>query len=79
MKYLALILIIFLVGCSQLPVDQQCEEWEGTWTEHNECESISEKQCTKLDGEFNECASACRHDPLATLCTLQCVPVCTPN
>ena len=35
----------------------------GTWIdEHNECEDISEAVCNDLDGDYDPCASACRHD-----------------
>jgi hypothetical protein len=43
---------------------------------NNECLSISAEQCQEIGGEFNECASACRNNPDAQICTLQCVQVC---
>ena len=55
-----------------------CLENNGTWLqEHQECEFIGESQCTALEGAFNECASACRHDPDAMMCIQMCVPVCS--
>ena len=55
----------------------QCVGNGGTWlAEFNECEYISESQCSEMNGIFNECESACRHDPDAEICTAQCVPVC---
>ncbi|KAF6243277.1 hypothetical protein C6988_04170 [Nitrosopumilus sp. b1] len=56
----------------------QCNNFGGTWLEEfNECEYISSEQCSELNGEYLECESACRHDPDAEVCTLQCVPVCS--
>jgi len=52
----------------------------GKWiSDYNECEGITNNTCNLLNGEFNHCASACRHDPKATICALNCVPVCTIN
>ena len=54
-----------------------CESAEGTWLpDSNECEYISKEKCDELGGEFKECESACRNDPNAEICTLQCVIVC---
>lgn len=47
--------------------------------EFNECEYVSQEICENLGGEFLECESACRNDPDAMFCTLQCVPVCKFN
>ena len=49
----------------------------GKWLqEHNECEYMNRNQCESLGGSYNECASACRHDPEAQICILLCVQVC---
>ncbi|MGV8141238.1 MAG: hypothetical protein ACP5NW_02225 [Candidatus Woesearchaeota archaeon] len=54
-----------------------CRDAGGIWlSESKECEDISEEQCSIMNGEFNECASACRNDPGAEVCTLQCIMVC---
>ncbi|MBU0706586.1 hypothetical protein KJ657_02610 [Patescibacteria group bacterium] len=54
-----------------------CESAEGTWLpDSSECEYISKDKCEELGGTFNECASACRNDPEAEICTMQCVQVC---
>jgi len=53
-----------------------CELVGGTYNEHDECLGVDSAQCLVLGGEFNECASACRHTPDAELCTLQCVVTC---
>lgn len=57
-----------------------CEKDSGVWfTDNNTCEinSYSKTQCEAKGGEFNECASACRHNPGAEVCTMQCVLTCT--
>lgn len=54
-----------------------CLSFDGKWLpETRECEGMSREQCENLGGSFNECASACRNDPNAEICTLQCVLVC---
>lgn len=60
-----------------------CEEKGGTWLgTYKECEAISQGKgldkatCTSLGGKFNECDSACRHNPKAEACTMVCVSVC---
>lgn len=57
-----------------------CESNGGVWySDNNTCEinSLSETSCIAKGGEFNSCASACRHDPKAEICTMQCVLTCT--
>lgn len=54
-----------------------CLSFDGNWLEEfQECEGMSQEQCENLGGNYNECASACRHDPDAEICTQQCVQVC---
>ncbi len=54
-----------------------CEAEGGAWdAKYKECTGIDSNSCTKIGGNFNECASACRHDPNAEVCTMQCVLVC---
>lgn len=81
---------IFLTGCNTVPnpdviqkdtgkpdISGECEVSGGTWLpEHNECEYTGQQWCDEKDGEWMECESACRHDPEAEICTMQCVPVC---
>jgi hypothetical protein len=58
----------------------QCAQKEGVWYPKEKiCEAnqLSKSQCIEQEGEFNECASACRHDPEAQVCTMQCVLTCT--
>ena len=60
-----------------LSPEQACATLNGKWIQNaQECEGISREDCTKINGYFTECASACRNDPNAQICTLQCVPVC---
>lgn len=57
-----------------------CEAAGGNWlAEYDECEYISSSWCSENEGTFAECTSACRHDPEAEICTMQCVPVCQLN
>lgn len=59
---------------------ESCAQKGGEWyPESKVCEvnSLVGTQCTELGGEFNECASACRHNPEAQMCTKQCVLTCT--
>lgn len=57
-----------------------CENYGGVWIEKKsicEINSYSENQCVATGGEFDPCASSCRHDEDAEICTLQCVLTCT--
>lgn len=42
-----------------------------------EINSFSESTCLAKGGEYNPCASACRHNKEAVVCTLQCVLTCS--
>lgn len=54
-----------------------CEDVGGKWLfDSYECEGVSKEACDKIGGIHNECASACRNDPEAEICTMQCVLVC---
>ena len=55
-----------------------CKSKNGTWLERYwECEYVDQQWCTAEGGHFEECASACRHNPEpATACTMQCIPLC---
>lgn len=53
-----------------------CELLEGSWNSYGECLGVDQGQCLSLGGQFNECASACRHDANTVVCTMQCVVVC---
>jgi hypothetical protein len=57
---------------------ESCARHSGTWIEqYQECEYASKEWCDTEGGGFDECGSACRHDPNpARPCTMQCVPVC---
>lgn len=58
-------------------VKTECIALGGIWVDSvKECEYISADECDRLGGVFNECASACRNDPTAEICTMQCVLVC---
>ncbi len=51
-------------------------KWGERSSIHNECVGVDAWACQAMQGSFNECASACRHNPEAQVCTMQCVPVC---
>lgn len=62
---------------SDVNLEGACLSFDGTWLEASqECEGMGQEQCENLGGTFNECASACRNNPEAEICTLQCVIVC---
>jgi len=49
----------------------------GTWlADFSQCEYVDQEWCEYNGGVFSECESACRNNPEAEVCTLQCVPVC---
>ncbi len=57
--------------------DQLCVNFGGEWSvEFSECLGISGEMCLEIGGTWNECASACRNNPDAEICTMQCVQVC---
>jgi len=57
--------------------DYLCQTNGGKWIESaKECEGISKTTCDELEGTFLECESACRNNPEAQVCTMQCVQVC---
>ena len=67
-----------LIQLDVAEIEAACIEAEGVFVEeYIECENISEETCTEMGGEFDECASACRHEPEGTICTAQCVLVCS--
>jgi hypothetical protein len=54
-----------------------CEDANGKWLEnYHECEGIEEEECKNSGGSYDDCSSACRHDPSATNCITLCVRVC---
>jgi hypothetical protein len=84
--FFILAISILLVACGgsngndldTAEIEQMCVDGGGTFvSEYNECEFISEDICTEMGGEFDECASACRHEEGSVACTANCVPLCT--
>lgn len=63
----------------ELSLQETCENLNnGIWIESaQECEGISSNVCEEMGGNFVECGSACRNDPDAEICTLQCVQYCS--
>lgn len=63
---------------SNAMAENLCMSKGGTWFEKvRECNGVGQNACESIGGEFNECASACRNDPAAQVCTMQCVQVCS--
>lgn len=64
-----------------ISLTEDCAANGGKWLDDfNECETANEEWCKKSGGQFFECESACRNNPEAQICTLQCVMVCKfPN
>lgn len=59
------------------PLGYACMNAGGQWSqEFSECLGLSGESCSQIGGTWNECASACRNNPDAEVCTLQCVQVC---
>lgn len=55
-----------------------CNSKGGQWSEKvRECLGVNKNTCESIGGEFAECASPCRNDPNAQVCTMMCVQVCT--
>ena len=77
---IGILTLLTITGCATENIAEQCNDVGGNWIDdYNECEQISMDQCDKLGGSFDDCASACRHDPEAEVCMQVCVPVCTVN
>ena len=56
----------------------KCVNSGGTWSkEYKECAGVDSDVCSAIGGTFNECASACRHNPKAEACIMMCVQICT--
>ncbi len=54
-----------------------CENAQGVYdNQWQECSGIDATTCNKIGGDFVECGSACRHNPDAEICTMQCVIYC---
>lgn len=54
-----------------------CVSANGKWLpEFKECENMEREACYKNLGEWNGCASPCRHDPNANVCVELCQEVC---
>jgi len=69
-----------LPATDNLPRDL-CNFYQGKWlSDYKECNLLETPlQCSLLGGVYNECESACRHDPdfPNVICTDNCVEVCS--
>jgi hypothetical protein len=69
-----------VINSSSTQSIKSCAQMKGVWySSEKVCEvnQLSASQCKAKGGIFNECASACRHDSTAQVCTMQCVLTCT--
>lgn len=56
---------------------RNCTESGGIYDlSYDECLGVDGSMCSSIGGTWNECASACRNNPEATICTMQCVQIC---
>ena len=63
---------------SDKDVGVRCKKDGGVWlAAYNECEGVNQETCEKYGGEFDSCASACRHKPETEVCIQICVEVCS--
>ena len=88
-RLILLIFVLILTGCSanlisqpnveETEVDVLCESAKGAWSEeYQECENVNKEWCSSVQGNFDECATSCRHASEETvMCTMQCVQVCS--
>lgn len=66
-----------VVGEESPALRDACAFAGGNWlADFSQCEYVDETWCLDNGGVFSECESACRNNPEAEICTLQCVPVC---
>ncbi len=58
--------------------EKACTTNDGTWdAQYRECTGITKAACETKGGKFNECDSACRHNPDRNApCIMICVAVC---
>jgi hypothetical protein len=56
-----------------------CAAAGGKWNAtYRECEGVDEDACAIIGGKFDDCASACRHNPDKDApCIMMCVAVCS--
>lgn len=76
-------LILFIIGLINTAnstfteMKDQCVNQKWIWIEEwKECETWDKEWCNSMWGVFNECASACRNNPEAEICTMKCIQVC---
>lgn len=55
-----------------------CNDNKNNWlTEFKECVGLTKETCEQFKGEYNPCASPCRHNPNKNaMCIQICVEVC---
>ncbi|MDD4358464.1 MAG: hypothetical protein PHY30_01455 [Candidatus Pacebacteria bacterium] len=78
---LILFAVIAIINSLQVPqtanYESDCINSSFKWIEnYNECEGVKRDWCKERSGVFDECASACRHNPKSEMCITLCVPVC---
>lgn len=64
-------------GVADKTSQQLCEENGGSWSaDYEECLGVTEEACESIGGEFEFCASPCRHESGTPACIEMCVQVC---
>jgi len=79
--FLTWIVLLTLTSCQKdennIDLSKICTQNWWTWLKDFwECEYLSKEICEQNNWKFFECESACRNNPKAEMCTMQCVQVC---
>jgi hypothetical protein len=68
--------VLLLFSCSNKADGTGCTDMGGQWNqEFEECTKISEDECERIGGNYDGCASPCRHTD-AESCFAKCDSVC---
>jgi len=74
------LLLLVLTACASpdgADMAGRCQQQGGQWAAaHQECLEVTPEACTGMGGQYQECASPCRHQPDAQVCILRCDAVC---
>ncbi|TNF35000.1 MAG: hypothetical protein EP312_04940 [Gammaproteobacteria bacterium] len=77
MPYLLLLVLTACASPDGTGMAERCQQQGGQWVAaHQECLEVTADACTGMGGQYQECASPCRHQPDAQMCILRCDVVC---